>query len=60
MNDGKNYKKISIECALCKTKFEVWIEESNFSEELEEHIRKNFYIHCPICKSIEEIEKKNK
>ena len=51
------YRKIEIECAICKTKFEIWISESNFSPEAEEMIRKNFYLHCPVCKILEELKK---
>jgi len=58
MNEDKNYRKILIECALCKTKFEIWISTANFSPELEENIRKNFHLHCPICKVLEELKKK--
>lgn len=52
------YKEIKIECELCKTRFEVWIAEYEFSPELEEKIRKNFHNHCPVCKALEEIKKK--
>ena len=51
------YKKLSIKCALCKTRFDIWISTSNFSSELEENIRKNFYRYCPVCKAIEALEK---
>jgi len=57
MNNNQNYRKIALECAVCKTKFEVWIEISRFTPELEENIRKNFHQHCPVCKTLEELEK---
>lgn len=56
MNNNENYRKIAIECAVCKTKFELWIEMSRFTPELEENIRKNFYRYCPICKMLEQME----
>ena len=55
--DNETYKKISGECALCKTKFELWVSTSNFSEELEKNIRQNFSHYCPVCKILEELEK---
>lgn len=58
MNNDENYKKIELECAVCKTKFDVWISISNYSSELEENIRKNFRSHCPVCKTLEELEKR--
>ena len=54
------YRKLSIECSVCKTKFEIWIETSKFTPELEENIRKNFYRHCPICKALGGLEKRGK
>ena len=51
------YKKISIECAVCKTKFDIWISAANYSEELEENIINNFSRYCPACKALEEVEK---
>jgi hypothetical protein len=57
-NNGIIYKKISVECAVCKTKFEIWISTANFSQELEENIRKNFHRYCPVCKILKELEKK--
>ena len=58
MDNEEKYKKISIECALCKTKFELWIEISKFSPELEKYIRENFYLFCPVCKALKELERK--
>jgi len=57
MNNNKNYRKIALECTVCKTKFELWIEISKFSPELEENIRKNFHRYCPVCKALKELEK---
>ncbi|PIU42712.1 MAG: hypothetical protein CO034_03015 [Parcubacteria group bacterium CG_4_9_14_0_2_um_filter_35_11] len=54
------YRKIRIECELCKTKFEIWISEMNYSSEMELRIRKNFYKYCPVCKILKEIRKKSK
>jgi len=51
------YRKIKIECDMCKTKFEIWLSEMNYSSELEERIKKNFHKYCPVCKSLEEIRK---
>lgn len=56
LNEEK-YRKIKIECEICKTKFEIWILEMNYSPELEERIRKNFYRYCPVCKILGEIRK---
>ena len=55
--DKEAYKKFSIECGLCKTRFEIWLLVSNYTPELVESIRKNFSHYCPVCKIIEEIEK---
>lgn len=60
MNNNEDYKKLSVECAVCKTKFEIWISVANFNPELEENIRKNFRLHCPVCKALEELEKGRK
>jgi hypothetical protein len=57
MNNKENYRKIALECAVCKTKFEIWISIANYSSEVEEHIRKNFHFYCPVCKALEELEK---
>jgi len=51
------YKKIEVKCIKCKTKFQIWIENSHFSSEVEKKIRENFYKHCPVCKALEEIDK---
>lgn len=56
----EDYRKIHIECSKCKTQFEVWISEFNFSPGLEERIRKNFYAYCPVCKELEEMTKKKR
>ena len=58
--DNETYKKFEIECASCKTKFDIWISMARYSLELEENIRKNFYRHCPVCKALEELEKEEK
>ena len=58
--ENSTYKKLEIECAVCKTKFEIWISTSNYSEELENNIRGNFYRYCPICQVIEELKKLKK
>jgi len=60
MNNNENYRKIALECAVCKTKFELWIETSKFSPELEKNIGKNFHRYCPVCKALEELEKRGK
>ncbi len=57
MNEDE-YKKIELECAICKTRFDVWISNKDFSAEAEEMIRKHFYDHCPVCKVFEEMKKK--
>ena len=60
MNNNENYRKISLECAVCKTKFEIWISIGNYSSEVEEHLRENFHHFCPVCKTLEELEKRKK
>lgn len=60
MNNNENYKKISLECAVCKTRFEIWIEMGSYSAEIEERIRKNFYRYCPVCKALKELKKRRK
>ena len=57
MENG-TFKKLSLECALCKAKFDIWISTANYSTELENNIRENFYNHCPVCKILEELIKK--
>ena len=59
MQEGK-YKRLEIECELCKTKFEIWILEVSYSAEMEEKLRKNFYNHCPVCKTLQEMREKRK
>ena len=56
-NNNIVYRKIAIECAVCKTKFEIWVDTANFNPKFEEHIRKNFHKYCPVCKALEAIEK---
>ena len=51
------YKEIEIECELCKTKFEITVLASAYSPEMEERLRQNFYIHCPVCKTLKEMKK---
>jgi len=58
MDNQENYKKLEIECMLCKTKFDIWISTINYDPEVEEHLRKNFYQYCPVCKTLEELKKK--
>ncbi len=58
--ESELYKKLSIECDVCKTKFEIWISTANYSSETEVNIRENFYRHCPICKILEELKSKEK
>jgi len=58
--EEETYKKLSIECAVCKTKFEIWISTANFSEELEANIRENFSRYCPVCKLLKELEERKK
>jgi len=55
--DEEKYRKIKVECTICKSKFEVWVLEMNYSPELEEKIRKNFYKYCPVCRTLEEMKK---
>jgi len=56
--DKETYKKLSIECTICKTKFEIWISAANYSLEVEENIKKHFEYYCPVCKIIKELEEK--
>ncbi|GAH30424.1 unnamed protein product [marine sediment metagenome] len=61
MNNNKNYIKIALECAVCKTKFELWIAETNwFTPKFADYLRKNFSRFCPVCKALEELEKEEK
>ena len=57
-NNNLACQKISIECAKCKAKFDIWISMSEFTPEVEETIRKNFLKHCPMCRALEEIKRK--
>jgi len=56
--NNETYKKISVECAVCKTKFELWVSTANFTEELEKNIRQNFHRYCPVCKILKELEER--
>ena len=56
MSNNESYKKFETECTICKTKFEIWISTANFTPELEENIRKNFYRYCPVCKILKELK----
>jgi hypothetical protein len=56
----EEYKKIKIECKICRTKFEIWISIENYSAEVEERIRKSFYSYCPVCKALEETKMNKK
>ena len=58
--ENETYKKLSIECAVCKTKFDIWISTANFTPEIETNIRENFYRYCPVCKALKELEEQNK
>ncbi|MDD5145754.1 MAG: hypothetical protein PHF44_02845 [Candidatus Pacebacteria bacterium] len=54
--DNKEYKKIELECAVCKARFEIWISMSDYSPEQEEMIKRNIYLHCPACKALEDLK----
>lgn len=58
--EKENYKKLSIECAFCKSKFDIWIDMANFDSEVETKIRENFYHYCPVCKALKELEEQKK
>jgi len=51
------YRKIKIECSICKSQFEILILEMNYSPEMEKRIRNNFYQSCPVCRTLKEIQK---
>lgn len=58
MPNNKDYIKIALECAVCKTKFEIWITETNwFIPGFTDYLKENFYRFCPVCKTLEELEK---
>ncbi len=57
MNE-EEYKKIQFRCAKCKTRFDVWVSNSDFTAEAEEMIEKHFYDHCPVCKILGELKNK--
>ena len=48
-----NKKRIKIDCLECKAKFDIWLANSNFPEDIEEKIKERFYQHCGICKKYE-------
>jgi|GEM_PF-3482429 len=48
--DKDTYKKIEVECSVCKSKFEIWVATSHYNSEMEKNIRENFYRYCPVCK----------
>ena len=52
------YKKITLECNKCKTKFDLWVVASDwFSPEFADYLNENFERFCPICKALEEMKK---
>ena len=53
----KDKKRIKIDCLECKAKFNIWLANSNFPEDIEERVRKRFYQHCGICRSLEQSKK---
>ena len=58
MKNNAKYRKISLECAVCKTRFELWITETDwFTPGFVDYLRKNFHRFCPVCKALEELEK---
>ena len=52
---AEDCKKFKTECIVCKAKFDIWVSMSNFRLEQEKIVRQNFYYHCPVCKTIEQI-----
>ena len=61
MNNNENYRKIALECAVCKTKFELWVTETNwFVPGLVDYLRENFHRFCPVCKALKKLEEKKK
>ena len=51
--DQEKYKKIETECSVCKTKFDIWLETVNYTEEMEQNIRENVFRYCPVCRAME-------
>jgi len=45
------YRRIKIECSICKSQFEILILEMNYSPEMEKRIRNNFYQSCPVLQN---------
>ena len=61
MNNNENYRKIALECAVCKTKFELWIAVTDwFTPKFVDYLKENFHRFCPVCKALEELEKRGK
>ena len=58
--DQEKFKKIEVECAVCKTKFDIWLESVNYNEEVEQRIRDNVYRYCPACRALEKINETEK
>lgn len=52
------YKKITLECSVCKTKFELWISIGNYSPAIEKLLKENFHLFCPVCRALKELERK--
>ena len=57
-NKEYKYKKISLECSVCKTKFNFWLSAGNYSPEIERLLRENFYLFCPVCETLRELKNK--
>ncbi|MFH1714540.1 MAG: hypothetical protein ABH831_03040 [Candidatus Nealsonbacteria bacterium] len=51
-------KKIEIECLVCKTKFEIWLDAFHSDPEFIENIKERFHSYCPACKIWEEVKNK--
>lgn len=60
MTNSKEYKKIEIECSLCKAKFDIWISINEYTPEMEETIKQHLYNYCPVCKALEELKNKSR
>jgi len=59
MANNKNYKKIEIECSLCKAKFDIWVSIKEYTPEMEEAIKQHFYNYCPVCKTLGKLKNKS-
>jgi hypothetical protein len=47
-------KEAGKKCSLCAARFEVWLDNSKFSDERKEKISQHQLVYCPVCTRADE------